>query len=81
MRELKTRRELSDWLTRQLNGHPGCGETRVTVQYQLVEPDADGCNWSRDLNLNYGRDDSLVVHQHLRPLFEEARRRFNVHEP
>src|SRR5258708_5918804 len=32
MRELKTRREISDWLTRQLNGHPGCGETKVTVK-------------------------------------------------
>ncbi len=48
MLELNTRRELSDWLTRQLNGHPGCGETKVTVQYQLVEPDAQGCNWSWD---------------------------------
>jgi hypothetical protein len=46
-----------------------------------VEPDAEGCNWSRDLNINYGRDDSHVVHQHLRPLFEEARRRFNVRKP
>ncbi len=63
MRELKTRRDISDWLTRQLNGHPGCGETKVTVQYQLAEPDAEGCNWSRDLNINYGRDDSHFVHQ------------------
>jgi hypothetical protein len=81
MRELKTRREISDWLTRQLNRHPGCAETQVTVQYQLVEPDTDGCNWSRDLNISYGRDDSHLVHQRLRPLFEEARRRFNVREP
>jgi hypothetical protein len=35
MREIKARRELSDWLTRQLSGHPGCTETKVTVQYEL----------------------------------------------
>ena len=51
------------------------------MQYELIEPDAEGCNWSDELRINYGRDDSLIVHQHLRPLFEEARRRFNVHEP
>jgi hypothetical protein len=81
MREMKTRSEISDWVTIKLNEHPACGETRVTVQYELEEPDADGCNWSRDIVLNYGRDDSAVVNQHLRPLFEEARRRFNVCEP
>jgi hypothetical protein len=30
---------------------------------------------------NYGRDDQALVNQHLRPLFEEARKRFNVLEP
>jgi hypothetical protein len=81
MRELKTREEIRDWLNRELHQHPNCQETRVSVQYQLQEPGADGCNWSRDLVINYGRDDSVVVHQHLRPLFEEARRRFNVRQP
>jgi hypothetical protein len=46
----------------------------------MLEPDEDGCNWSRDLIINYGRSDSMLVNQHLRPLFEEARRRFNVRE-
>jgi len=55
MRELKTRRELSDWLTQQLYRRPGCGETKATVKYELQEPVADGCNWSRDLSLTYGR--------------------------
>lgn len=81
MRELKTRREISDWITRELRAHLGCEETSVTVQYELREPESDGCNWSRDLSVNYGRNDSVVVHRYLRPLFEEARRRFNVHEP
>jgi hypothetical protein len=81
MRELRTRREVSEWLTRELRAHSGCQGTIVTVQYQLREPEADGCNWSRDLVINYGRDNSEVVHRYLRPLFEEARRRFNVHEP
>jgi hypothetical protein len=80
MRELKTRRVISEWLTLELNAQPGCEETKVT-KYQLVESDTEGCNRSRVLSLNYGRDDSLVVHQKLRPLFEEARRRFNVFEP
>jgi hypothetical protein len=81
MRELKTRQQISDWLPRNLNAHPGCMETRVTVQYELREPEGDGCNWSRDLSINYGRDDSALVSQTLHPLFEEARRRFNVREP
>jgi len=51
------------------------------VQYELQAPDADGCNWSRDLIINYGRDDRVVVDLHLHPLFEKARKRFNVREP
>jgi hypothetical protein len=64
VRDLRTLREISHWLTRELR-----------------ESEADGCNWSRDLVINYGRNDSEVVHRYLRPLFEDARRRFNVHEP
>lgn len=81
MRELRTRDEISGWLTEELRKHPECRETRVSVQYELQEPGADGCNWSRDLIINYGRDDSVLVDARLRPLFEEARRRFNVREP
>jgi hypothetical protein len=81
MRELKTRAEISAWLNQELHKHRGCEESRATVQYELREPDVDGCNWSRDLIVNYGRDDRVLVNQHLRPLFEEARKRFNVREP
>jgi hypothetical protein len=81
MREFKTRAEISAWLNQELHKHKGCEETHATVQYELREPDEDGCNWSRDLIINYGRDDRVLVNQHLRPLFEEARRRFNVREP
>jgi len=80
MREFKTRDEISAWLNQELHRHPGCEETRASVQYELLEPDADGCNWSRDLIINYGRNDSLVVNERPRLLFEEARRRFNVRE-
>ena len=80
MRELKTRAEISAWLNQELHKLEGCGEARVTVQYEILELDADGCNWSRDLIINYARDDSVLVNQRLRPLFEEARRRFNVRE-
>jgi hypothetical protein len=81
MRQFKTRAEISAWLNRELHKHKRCGEARVTVQYETLEPDEDGCNWSRDLIINYGGDDRELVDQHLRPLFEEARRRFNVREP
>ena len=81
MREFKTRQEIGHWLSRRLNRHPGCTETKGTVQYELREPDAEGCNWPRDLSLNYGRDDSVVVNQYVRPPFEEGRRRFSVSEP
>jgi hypothetical protein len=81
MREFKTRDEISAWLNESLHKHPGCEEANASVQYELLEPDEDGCNWPRDLVINYGRNDSVVVNQHLRPLFEEARRRFNVREP
>ncbi len=81
MREFRKRDEISAWLDRELHKHPGCEEAHATVQYELLEPDEDGCNWSRDIYINYGRNDHLLVDQHLRPLFEEARRRFNVREP
>lgn len=81
MREFKTRADISAWLNQELHKHNGCEEARASVQYELREPDEDGCNWSRDLIVNYGRNDSMLVNQHLRPLFEEARRRFNIREP
>ncbi len=81
MRKFRTRAEISAWLNQELHKHKGCEEARATVQYELVEQDADGCNWSRDLIVNYGCNDSVLVNQHLLPLFEEARRRFNVREP
>jgi hypothetical protein len=80
MRELKTRQQISDWITQSLQAFPECADARATVQYELQEPDAEGCNWSRDLILNYGRSDSDAVLRHLRPLHQEARRRFNVSE-
>jgi hypothetical protein len=81
VRELKTRDEISAWITRELNTRPGCEEATVTVRFELLEPEPDGCNWADDLILNYGRNDSYLVLQHLRPLYQEARRRFNVSEP
>ena len=81
MREFKTRAEISAWLNQELHNHKGCEEARASVQYEMLVPDEDGCNWSRDLFNNYGRNDSVLVNQHQRPIFEEARRRFNVREP
>jgi hypothetical protein len=81
MRELKSRQEISDWITARLRAFPDCADAIVTVQYELQEPGPDGCNWSHDLILNYGRSDSDAVTRHLRPLHQEARRLFNVSEP
>jgi len=80
MRELKTRQQISQWITQRLQIFPDCAGANVTIQHELQEPDAEGCNWSRDLILDYGKSDSDAVLQHLRPLHQEARRRFNVSE-
>lgn len=80
MRELRTRQQISDWITPRLQAFPECADANVTVQYELQEADAEGCNWSHDLILNYGSSDSDAVLRHLRPLHQEARRRFNIGE-
>lgn len=80
MRELITRVGISSWITARLRSFPECADAEVTVQYELRAPDADGCNWSRDLVINYGRSDSQAVQRCLCPLCEEARRRFNIDE-
>ena len=81
MREMKTRDAISEWINDRLQAQTGCADAHATVQYQLLEPDPDGCNWSRDLILNYGTSDEVLVRSRLRPIYEEARRRFNVFEP
>jgi hypothetical protein len=80
MRELKTRQQISDWITLRLQASPECADATASVQHELQEPAPDGCNWSEDLVLSYGTSDSEAVLQHLRPLHQEARRRFNVSE-
>jgi hypothetical protein len=81
MREGKTRDEISRWINERLKAQPGCSDARATVQYELLEPESDGCNWSRDVILNYGTCDELIVRERLRPIYEEARRLFDVREP
>lgn len=81
MRELKTRKEISDWLTQRLQAIPECSDAKVSVQYQLLAPDADGCNWNRDVVFNFGMSDPDTVRERVLPIYEEARRRFNVSEP
>jgi len=81
MRELKTRQQISEWITKRLQAFPECADATLSVQYELRKPAPDGCNWSEDLVLNYGASQSEPVLQHLRPLHREARRRLNVCEP
>jgi hypothetical protein len=78
VRELKTLQQISEWITVRLQESPECADATVCVQRRLEEPAADGCNWSEDLLLDYGTSRTEAVLRHLRPLHQEARRRFNV---
>lgn len=45
-RKAVTRAELDEWLTQEICKVEDCDGSRLAVQYLLVEPDANGCNWS-----------------------------------
>lgn len=81
MREGKTRDEISRWINERLEAQPGCSDAPATVQYERLEAESDCCNWSRDVILNYGTRDKRIVRERLRPIYEAARRLFNVREP
>jgi hypothetical protein len=80
MRELRTRKQISEWMTEELRKHPECADARVRVQYQLRKPEPDGCNWSDSVVINSGKSDREDVMEHLRPILRRARRSFNVSE-
>ena len=80
MRQLKSRKEISDWMTGKLRMCQGCSTATVTIQFEVLEPYPDGCNWSDDLTVNFGLDDREDVLRNLRPILAEARRLFNVSE-
>jgi hypothetical protein len=62
-------------------GSPLSAQLRpVSVQYGLQEHGFDGCNWTHDLLLNCGKSVGDAVSRHLRPLRQEAGRRFNAIE-
>lgn len=81
MRELKTRDEVSQSIAAELRKQPKCADVEVSVQYELQEPDPDGCNWSEDLIVNAGGGDYDEVIRRLRPIHIRARELFNVSEP
>lgn len=71
--------ELSAWITEQVQKHDDCEGTSVTVQYQLQQQDADGCNWSDALVTTLGPNASETsVFAILRDLVPQARTKFNV---
>lgn len=78
MRELRTREEISQWITHRLRKEPGCADADVTIQYELQKPEPGGCNWSEDLIVNAGIGDLDEITQRLSPIHLEARRRFNL---
>lgn len=80
MRELRTRKEISEWITTELRKHSACTDARVSVQFELREPEPDGCNWSDNVIINSGKSDREEVLEHLRPILHRARRSFNVSE-
>ena len=41
-----SRDELDAWLTQEILAFEDCNESTLSVQYVLVHPDAEGCNWS-----------------------------------
>jgi hypothetical protein len=53
-RAIVSREELNKILTEELQCHEGCEGTKVTVLYDLAEPDDKGCNWSADVTLRLG---------------------------
>ncbi len=80
-RTLITLDELSNKLTEQLQQVDGAGESRVTVQYILQEPDADGCNWSDSVVLTLDKDtSSKTLGPFVTQLVQAARMKFNVKE-
>ena len=78
MRESRTRKEISEWMTRELRKQPECADARASVQYELQEPDPDGCNWSDSVLVNCGESDRDDVLARLVPIVRRDRRSFNV---
>ena len=79
MRETVTRAGLSDILTAELQTIEDAAGSRITVQYELLEPDADGCNWSDSVSVRVGPKASP---EYLRPIVSDiikrARSRYNI---
>lgn len=80
MRELRTRKEISEWITTELRKYPECSDASVSVQFELRMPDPEGCNWSDSVVINAGKSDREDVLENLRPILRRARRSFNVNE-
>lgn len=76
---LLTLNELSAWLTTELQKSPDAGDSEITVQYALRDPDEEGCNWSDTVVLRVGHGAS---HEYLQPFVQQlvgvARKKFNV---
>lgn len=79
MRELVTKAELSAILTKELQAMPDAAGSKLSVQYALQEPDADGCNWSETVIVSVG---PKATAEYLTPLaaaiIRRARQRYNV---
>lgn len=74
-----TLKELSAWLTTELQKIPDAGDSEITVQYALRDSDEDGCNWSDTVVLRVGHAASA---EYLQPYVQQlvgiARKRFNL---
>lgn len=79
MRQLVTKAELSAILTKELQALPDAGGSRISVQYALQEPDADGCNWSETVIVSVGpRATATYLTPLAAAIVRRARQRYNV---
>ena len=70
---------LSEWLTTHVSNHEDCEGTNVSVQYKLLSPDSNGCNWSESVILNPGPNaDKQMLMTILANAVRDAREKFNV---
>lgn len=73
-RTLITKKELKDWLTKEIQKEDDCETCEFRGITALREPDEEGCNWSDTLYLNQsGIPDSIV-----RKVVVAARAKFNI---
>jgi hypothetical protein len=77
-RQLVTRDELNDILTREIQKVTDLEDATLKAQYITAEPDEAGCNWSGAL-LNPGSKGSVnYAAPYVNRIIRDARARYNI---